>query len=208
MLSACLHGRDSSLTSGGPSSKVRKNLCFRFGSEADATIGLQSARNSSLHEWRLNMSINGRLKNIANGLCGSFVSRNNDVNGYWSIGKLRLLAEQHGQATLSLDPLSLSMQPASSEFSAVLARYRRLLEKLAKLSRVPLEEIKGAYITIDFAPEPWPRPSYIGPRWGDQFVLTVTITANGRATGIVRHASYCRPHDPTKESKSTRCSNN
>ena len=41
------------------------------------------------------MPRSARLTNIANGLCGSFVSRNNDVEGYWAIGKLRLLAGQH-----------------------------------------------------------------------------------------------------------------
>lgn len=144
------------------------------------------------------------LKNIASGLCGSFVSRNNDLDGYWSIGKLRLLAEQHRRTHLSLDLRARSIDPSSSEFSAVLARYGRLLEKLAERSRFPLEKITAACITMDFAPEPWPRPRYIDAQWGDQFVLTVTVTADGKAAGIVRYASYCRAHDPDKESQSTR----
>ena len=146
-----------------------------------------------------------RLKNIASGLCSSFVSRNNDLNGYWAIGKLRSLAEQQGKAILVLDLLTLSMQPPASGFAAIPARYGRLLEKLAGHSRVPLGEITSARITIDFAPEPWPRPRYIDLQCGDQFVLTVTIHADGRAAGIVRHASYCRPHDPHQERRSTRC---
>jgi hypothetical protein len=150
------------------------------------------------------MPRSARLSNIACGLCGSFASRNNDLGGYWVIGKLRLLAEQHGRIAVLLDVLAPSMQPPSAEFAPVLASYRRLLEKLAGLSSIRFEEISAACITVDFAPTPWRRISYYKLQWGEQFVLTVTINADGRAAGIVRHAGYCRPHDPARESRSTR----
>jgi hypothetical protein len=145
-----------------------------------------------------------RLTNIASGLCGSFASRNNDLDGYWSIGKLRSLAERYGRTTVLLDVLTSSIHPSSSEFAPVLARYRSLLTKLADLSGIRLEEITAAHITLDFAPPPWPRISYYKPQWGDQFTLTVTINADSRAPGIVHHAGYCRSHDPAKESRSAR----
>jgi hypothetical protein len=74
------------------------------------------------------MPSNARLTNIAGGLCGSFASRNNDLGGYWAIGKLRLLAEQHPQNTVALDVLGPSMLPPSSEFAPLLENYRRLWE--------------------------------------------------------------------------------
>lgn len=144
------------------------------------------------------------LTNIASGLCGSFASRNNDLDGYWSIGKLRSLAKRHGRTAVLLDVLTSSIQPSSAEFALVLARYCRLLAKLADLSGIQLEEITTARITLDFAPPPWPRISYYKPQWGDQFTLTVTINADSRAAGIVHHAGYCRPHDPAQERRSTR----
>lgn len=144
------------------------------------------------------------LTNIAHGLCGSFTSRNNDLDGYWAIGKLRLLAEKYGQTTVVLNLLTSSIHPSASEFAPVLARYRRLLAKLADLTRIPLEEITAADIKLDFAPPPWPRISYYKPQWGDQFTLTVTINADDRATGSMRHGGYCRSHDPAQESRSTR----
>lgn len=152
------------------------------------------------------MPENGRLKNIASGLCGAFASRNNDLDGYWSIGKLRLLAGQQGRSTVLLDVLASSMQPSHSGFAPVLARYRSLLAKLLEKSRIRLEEVTAVRITVDFAPEPWPRASYFAQQCGDQFVLTVTIDANGRIPGIARHAGYCRAHDPVLESRSTRWS--
>lgn len=145
-----------------------------------------------------------QLTNIASGLCGSFASRNNELDGYWSIGQLRSLAERHCESMAILDLLASTIHPASSEFAPVLARYRRLLSKLADLSCIRLEEITAAQITLDFAPPPWPRIRYYKPQWGDQFTLTVTINADSRAAGIVHHAGYCRSHDPAQESRSAR----
>jgi hypothetical protein len=139
------------------------------------------------------------LTNIAAGLCGSFASRNNDLAGYWTIGKLSLLARQHVQKTVTLDLLAPSIQPPSSEFVQVLADYRRLLQQLSARSGVPPEEITVASIAVDIHPQPWPRAAYEKPQWGEPFRVTVTIRADGRADGIVRHAGYCRPHDPDRE---------
>jgi len=150
------------------------------------------------------MPRSARLKNIAGGLCGSFASRNNDLDGYWSIGKLRLLADQHGQNTISFDLVTSSMQPASQAFAPVLARYRGLLARLADRSGIRREDITVALIAVDFAPRPSPRARYEQPRWGDRFVLTVSVSADGRESSSMHHAGYCRPHDPALESRSTR----
>ena len=108
-----------------------------------------------------------RLTNIANGLCGSFISRNNDLDGYWAIGKLRSLADQHGQSTVVLDLLTSSAQPSSVQCSDVFERYCRLLAALAEHLRIPLTDITVARIALDFAPPPWPRASYYKLQWGD-----------------------------------------
>jgi len=140
-----------------------------------------------------------RLTNIANGLCGSFVSRNNDLDGYWAIGKLRSLAEQHGQSMVVLDLLTSSAQPSSAQCSDVFERYCRLLATLAERSRIPFTDITAARIVLDFAPSPWPRASYYKLQWGDQFTVTVTIEAHGRAVGMARDTGYCRPHDAARK---------
>ena len=144
------------------------------------------------------------LTNIASGLCGSFASRNNELDGYWSIGQLRSLAEQNGESTVIFDLLTSTIQPPSSEFGIVLVRYRRLLAKLADLSNIRLEEISAARITLDFAPRPWTRIEYYKQQWGDQFTLSVTINADGQSAGIAHHSGYCRPHDPARERRSAR----
>lgn len=150
------------------------------------------------------MPRSARLTNIASGLCGAFASRNNDLDGYWSIGKLRSLADQHGQSTVSLDVLALSMQPLVSGFEPVLVRHQLLLAKLADMSGIRFQDISAAEIVLAFAPPPRPRASCHAPDCGDPFELTVRVEADGRAAGIVRHAGYCRPHDPAQETRSTR----
>lgn len=150
------------------------------------------------------MSKGKRLTNIAMGLCGSFVSRNNSLDRYWSIGKLRLLAMQQGRTVVTFDLLDDAMEPSSSDFACVSARYARLLAKLAEISEVPYTDITTATIQADFAPPPWPRMLYATADWGEEYVLTVTIRAEGRAAGVVRHPSYCRPHDPALERQSGR----
>jgi hypothetical protein len=140
-----------------------------------------------------------RLTNIANGLCGSFISRNNDLDGHWAIGKLRSLADQHGQTTVVLDLLTSSTQPSSAQCSDVFERYCRLLATLAECSRIPFADITVARIALDFAPPPWPRASYYKLQWGDQFTVTVTIEADGRAMGMARDTGYCRPHDAARK---------
>jgi hypothetical protein len=90
--------------------------------------------------------------NIAAGLCGSFASRNNDLAGYWTIGKLRSLTEQHSQNSVLLDLLARSIQPPLSEFAQVLADYHRLLQKVASRSGIRPEEITVAHIFVDFLP--------------------------------------------------------
>lgn len=150
------------------------------------------------------MTIGAHLTNIASGLCGSFASRNNDLDGYWAIGKLRSLAGKSGRTTVLLDLLTSSTDPSSSEFAPVLAHYRHLLAKLADLSRSRLDDITAARITLDFAPPPWSGIIYYKPQWGDRFTLAVTINADGREAGSARHAGYCRPHDPAQERRPTR----
>lgn len=144
------------------------------------------------------------LTNIASGLCGSFASRNNELDGYWSIGQLRSLAGRHGESTVIFDLVMSTIQPPSSEFEIVLVRYRRLLAKLTDISSIRLEEITAARITLNFAPRPWARIEYYKQQWGDQFTLSVTINADGQSAGIAHHTGYCRPHDPARERRSAR----
>lgn len=60
------------------------------------------------------------LKHIASALGASFISRYNDVGGYWGIGKLCLLSYQYNHSSVCIDVFHGSISPYSDKFSQLL----------------------------------------------------------------------------------------
>jgi len=77
------------------------------------------------------------LKNIASGLYGSFISRNNDVRGYWGVGKLCLAAQRHHTKVVHLDLLSQSNSLTSTEFDKLVVGYNDKLQKHLESRHLP-----------------------------------------------------------------------
>ena len=74
-----------------------------------------------------------QLKNIAQGLLNSFISRNNDVYGYWGIGKLYALMLDKNSSTVTIDLLEKSIIPDSNEFNVLLEEFkRRFMQQMTK----------------------------------------------------------------------------
>jgi len=63
------------------------------------------------------------LKGAALGVLGSFVSRNNDVDGYWGIGKLYSHALRTDAKTIAIDLVGRTITPPSDEFRSMVSRY-------------------------------------------------------------------------------------
>jgi hypothetical protein len=100
-----------------------------------------------------------QLKNLANGLLGTFVSRNNDINGYWGLGLLRLYAAQRSLQTVSIDLLSQGLEKEQiSPIDIAWRNYRKwLFEKLSDAGIDPMElraaEIRIRFTTLDEFPD-------------------------------------------------------
>jgi len=76
------------------------------------------------------MSQRNALKGIAYGLVSTFTSRNNDLNGYWSLGMLRLYAQQQRTDAVLIDLLSTNRDIPSNAFLEGLgAKYKQWLLK-------------------------------------------------------------------------------
>lgn len=148
------------------------------------------------------MSRRKELKNIASGLYGSFVSRNNDVDGYWGIGKLCLLAQQNGARKVLLDLLARSVVPQSTDFSKLVNGYYLFLQKQLTARRIPETWVRSAVVELDFAPDDLNGKHILIATWGNLFKLVVTITDDMEKNHTVCGYDYCGPHDPKKESKS------
>lgn len=143
-----------------------------------------------------------QLKNIAFGLLNSFISRNNDVNGYWGIGKLYNLMENSNMFKVQIDLVSKSIQPFNDEFSRLIENYSNRLQHHLNSRHLKNEYLKRAMITlIGYPNEPKLDTGLTAPHRIDCIVeLTDDLTNVHRAEKII----WCRKHDPNKELKSVR----
>jgi hypothetical protein len=142
------------------------------------------------------------LKNVASGLYGSFISRNNDIAGYWGIGKLCLLAQSSETTTVKLNLLAEAIAPESPQFAKLLAGYHSFLQKHLSARCIPLSWVVSADIELDFKPEDRPKKHVPIVSWGGLFKLSVAITDDRNKEHAVFGFSYCGPHNPKKEHQS------
>ena len=123
---------------------------------------------------------------IAGNLLGQFVSRNNDVGGYWAIGKLCAHALLTSQRQISIDLLSRRALP---EFEALVDQYGRLLVTSLQKRSFPIRRVTAAELLISFG-EPF-KPAALRPSGVLPYRCSVTLT--GKADGTVK-AFRLRPH--------------
>jgi hypothetical protein len=142
------------------------------------------------------------LNSVASGLYGSFISRNNDVAGYWGIGKLCLLAQENETSSVRLSLLAQTISPESLEFKKLLAGYHSFLQRHLTARSIPINWVVSADIELQFNPEDRPKMHVPIVSWGKLFKLSVVITDDNSRAHTVCGYSYCGPHNPKKEQQS------
>lgn len=150
------------------------------------------------------MSRSKILKGVADGLLGTFVSRNNDIDGYWGLGVLRLYAEKHLLSTVTVDMLhSLESVKSHSPVEIAEAKYQNWLRNALDKSRVEPSRVIEAKIDLRFSTFD-EFPKIVRYTRGQPFVCSVKIvTRNGKVYSATR-TGCCEAHDPTKERRSVR----
>lgn len=144
------------------------------------------------------------LKQVAAGLLDSFISRNNDVAGYWGIGKLSLHAQRCGTSLVRIQLLEESMAPASRDFAALMAGYLSVLRRQLAARGLPIACVRAVTITLNFKPEPPNGITRSHQAGGDLFTLCVEITDDTQRQRGVSRQGYCWPHNPAREWRSAR----
>lgn len=141
------------------------------------------------------------LKSVAEGLLGSFISRNNDVDGYWGIGKLYLQAKQRDIAFVDVDLLARTIAPASPELDCLVSNYSQLLDRHCEVRGLRRSWVKAAQIHVEFDVDveadrdSLPRKS----GFGELFDCTVELTDDlGRVRSTLKRGR-CWPHNPNRE---------
>jgi hypothetical protein len=144
------------------------------------------------------------LKNVANGIVSSFNSRNNDVSGYWGIGKLCRAAKENGTSFVIIDLLNTRVSLNTNEFDAQIIHYRKMLQRLTSKRSIPASWITKAIIVTSFNQEFDKRHHYFRLALGRPYICTLTITDDLGKEYAVATGGNCLPHDPSREAMSNR----
>lgn len=114
------------------------------------------------------------LRGVALGVLGSFVSRYNDVGGYWGLGQLCSLAKRHGVDCVEVDILGKAIHPAEDPFRPMLENYARRLERQMTGRRLPMDWLSSAIIRVRFGARDAVQLFETAPA-GDPFVCGVHL---------------------------------
>jgi hypothetical protein len=145
----------------------------------------------------------GELKCVADGVLGSFVSRNNDCDGYWAIGLLYGRALEASRNEVSFNLMGEREEVPDLALDAALrTKYREMLDKLMSGRSLPANWVKSASINLSFE-----HPGKIGralARLERPYLAQLSITTELGKTLVVEHIGACWPHEPSREYRSGR----
>lgn len=144
------------------------------------------------------------LQGIANALNGSFVSRNNDYRGYWTIGQLTLLAHNNNLTKIVFFLTPFKTDTCSGLSDYIGRRYAGMLGHLLRRQKIPDNWIGEASITIEFNLKDKHEQWHESSTEGDPFQCSCQIIddTNRCYSSVVYGRS--RPHSSANEFKSTR----
>lgn len=144
------------------------------------------------------------LRGIANALNESFVSRNNDFRGYWTVGQLKLFAINNGLTTMGF---SLTPSKADTYFNLrnyIVHHYIGMLGRLLRKQQVPDIWVSGASIMIDFNVNAKHSQLHQCSISGEPFQCCCRIIDDTSRSYSSIIYGKCKPHSVAKELRSTR----
>ncbi|KPZ66992.1 MULTISPECIES: hypothetical protein [unclassified Shewanella] len=147
------------------------------------------------------------LGSIASGIIGSFNSRNNDIDGYWGIGKLYKLVAQLERKTVLIDLKGKAISPSSTEFDGMLTHYHNMLTRLLGKHDIPLAWITSVIITAEFETAYDHKHHYWRSALGNPCNIKCDILDDNNRHHIAYAYNNCMPHDQSKENQSSRVGN-
>lgn len=144
------------------------------------------------------------LNGVAAGLATSFVSRNNDLDGYWSLGLLRRLADRQRRESLHFDILSGSTDPQDPMLAHVCRAYRAALSRQLIVRNLDRALVAKADILVSFNAPPLPVTAPAAATYGPPFSCCVRLLDDREKEHSHTVVAHCAPHDPRFERRSTR----
>jgi len=149
------------------------------------------------------MSRRTEHSNLSYALLGTFVSRNNDVDGYWAIGRLRAESERLASPILLLDILKGTSQPDARDSRIVASFYREWIRTRIEKFTNPAA-VAAVLVRLDFTPDAPLKVSRETSTYGKPYMCEVSVVSTTGGTRTSSHIGRCAPHDPHREHRSTR----
>lgn len=144
------------------------------------------------------------LNCVASNIVHSFVSRNNDIGGYWALGKLYGYAKNKNSTLLTISLAPLGETPSVEPTELVSRNYGTKLLAMIKGRKLPPSWITSACISVQFESAA-AKPQFFSTRInGRPFQCRIEIEDDLGRQHVASVAGWCSPHDPNFETQSTR----
>ena len=140
------------------------------------------------------------IKCVGKGLVMSFVSRNNDLGGYWAIGILKNKVHEKGLSTLELDLTKGTVNFELSYSDFLIHKYQEKLKFLVAAKGFSFDPIKSAVIRLNFfstEPLKFELSKLLGR--GSLFTCIVDISDDLGRSYSYEYKGLCDFHDPKNE---------
>ncbi|WP_417442066.1 hypothetical protein [Idiomarina sp.] len=146
------------------------------------------------------------LKNIAQGVVSSFVSRNNDFDGYWELAKLYDLAENNSGAKVSIDLIQSNICPPSEAFEPLVIMWRSKFLKMLNSRSIPLYWVSSAVVHANFDVEYAAKLHKLG-MYGEPCTCECEIVTDSGIKYTESAGTRCMPFSRAWFQRSTRRKN-
>ena len=144
------------------------------------------------------------LNGVASDIVRSFVSRNNDVRGYWALGMLYVYAKEHSDNLLPIPLVPLEFAASMEPVAFVARNYGNKLSAMMENRKLPKSWLTSAYITVQFE-STTAKPQFFSTRAnGRPFHCQIEIEDDLGRKHAASVAGWCSPHDSNIETQSTR----
>ena len=143
------------------------------------------------------------IKGILHGFSSSFVSRNNDIKGFWGLGKLYKHAVSQNTNKVIIDILSNDIFPPKPSFRPYINVYAKTIFDDFSSRGLPHDWLMKATITINFNQDDQAEKVVVG-YLGEPFIGTIVFVddLNRQRSKIIQ--GRCRQHNPFRERRSLR----
>lgn len=91
------------------------------------------------------------LQGIVHDVLAAFISRNNELSGYWALGQLRTWTEDEGAGTLEIPLVGGGLAALNSETFPISHRFAAMLQVLMKSQNLPAEWVQDARFSVELA---------------------------------------------------------